>query len=152
MKRIALAALVVVFALSTGLCFAAAERGTPQEAQALVKKAVQYIDQNGKEKAFHAFNDTKGQFVDRDLYIFVLDTKGVVLSHGANAKLIGQNLMNLKDTDGKLFISDLVNAAKKKNNGWIEYKWENPKTKKVEQKTVYYEKKGDLIVASGAYK
>jgi signal transduction histidine kinase len=151
MKKIFAAVLAGIF-LVTGLCIAAADRGTPQEAQALVKKAVPFLDQNGKDKAFAAFNDPKGNFVDRDLYIFVLDLNGAVLSHGANAKLIGKNLMGLKDVDGKLFIADLVKDAKAKDNGWIEYKWENPVNKKVETKTVYYEKKGDLIVASGAYK
>jgi len=151
MKKIFAAVLAGIF-LVTGICIAAADRGTPQEAQALVKKAVQYLDKNGKDKAFAAFNDPKGQFVDRDLYIFVLDSTGTALSHGANAKLIGMNLMGVKDVDGKLFIADLVKAAGAKDNGWIEYKWENPVNKKVETKTVYYEKKGDLIVASGAYK
>lgn len=151
MKKILVLLIVGIFVF-TGLCFAAHHRGTPEQAQAMVKKAVQFLDQNGQEKAFAAFNDTKGQFVDRDLYVFVLDMEGKVLAHGANAKLIGMNLMNVKDTDGKQFIKDLVEMAKTKNSGWIEYKWETPQTKKVEQKSVYYEKKGDLIVACGAYK
>ena len=76
---------------------------------------------------------------------------GAVLSHGANAKLIGKNLMGLKDVDGKLFIADLVKEAKAKDNGWIEYKWENPVNKKVETKSVYYEKKGDWHIAKPYY-
>jgi hypothetical protein len=66
----------------------------------MVKKAKAFIKANGQEKAFAEFSNPKGQFVDRDIYIFVFDKKGNTLAHGGNSKLIGKNLYDLKDVDG----------------------------------------------------
>jgi cytochrome c len=58
----------------TGMClmFAsagalAADKSTPAPAAALVKKAVAYLKENGKDKALAEFNIPKGIFLDRDL-------------------------------------------------------------------------------------
>jgi signal transduction histidine kinase len=130
----------------------AAEKGTAKEAKAMLDKAVAYYKANGKDKAFAEFNDTKGKFVHNDLYIYVCDLKGVILSHGANAKLIGQNLLELKDSDGKPFIKAMVDAAKVKNQGTLDYKWTNPTSKKIEQKSIFFERVGDVILVCGYYK
>ncbi|HVO66227.1 MAG TPA: cache domain-containing protein [Syntrophales bacterium] len=137
------------------LCFSfanAAEKGTAKEAKALLDKAVAYYKANGKDKAFAAFNDTKGKFVDRDLYIYVLNLKGDVVSHGANAKLIGQHLIELKDSDGKMFIKGIIDGANAKGTGTMDYKWTNPQSKRIEQKSTYFEKVGDIILVCGYYK
>ncbi|MFZ6680392.1 cache domain-containing protein [Undibacterium sp. Tian12W] len=130
----------------------AAEHGTAQEAEAMVKKATAYIKTKGNESAYTEFNSVTGSFVDRDLYIFVLDLNGKILAHGANAKLLGKNLSTLKDVDNKAFIEELLTIAKSKGKGWIDYKWPNPTTKAIELKSTYFEKSGDIIVACGIYK
>ena len=58
-------------------------RATPREARAMFDKAVAYLETNGPERAFAAFNDRKGTFVHKDLYVFVLDLKGVYHASGA---------------------------------------------------------------------
>ena len=148
MKKLIVAVLAVLL-LVGGVVYAA---GTTKEAQANVEKAVAYLQANGKAKAFAAFDDPKGQFVKGDLYIYVLDMKGDILSHGANKKLIGQHFWGIKDTDGKLFFQEIIDKAKKQGSGWVDYKWTNPVTKKVEHKTAYLKKSGDYIVCCGAYK
>jgi signal transduction histidine kinase len=80
----------------------AADRATKDEAIAMVKKAVAAVKSDGPEKAYAAFDDKKGAFTDRDIYVVVYGLDGKVLAHGANEKLIGQNLMEAKDPDGKL--------------------------------------------------
>jgi cytochrome c len=149
MKKVLIGVLIV--ALTAGLAFAQA-KGTTKEAQALLVKAVEFYKANGQAKAFAAFDDTKGQFVDRDLYIYVSDMNAKILSHGANPALIGKTLIDLKDTDGKLFMKELVDKAKASNSGSVDYKWTNPTSKKVEAKTVFFQKVGDVILVSGAYK
>ena len=129
----------------------AADNGTADEAKAMAEKAVKLLEAEGKDKAFAAFNDAAGGFVDRDLYVFVLNMEGTVLSHGANKALIGKSLINLKDADGKAFVQDMV-ATGKAGSGWVDYKWANPTTKKVEAKSTHVKKSGDLIVAVGIYK
>ncbi|MDE2427877.1 MAG: cache domain-containing protein [Burkholderiales bacterium] len=138
---------------SANLALAAGDRGNAEEAKALVKKGIAYLKSNSPEQAYAAFNDPKGQFVDRDLYLFVFDKNGKALSHGANAKLIGKDMMELKDADGKYFIKAFYEVANKKGSGWVDYKWPHPVTKAIEQKSSYIEKldNGDLI-GCGIYK
>jgi len=144
--------IIMICILVAGFAYAAAEKGTTQEAKAMVGKAVAFYEANGQAKAFQAFNDPKGKFVDRDLYIYVMDMNGKVLSHGTNPKLIGKDLLELKDSDGKAFVKEIIAAVKAKGNGWSDYKWTNPLTKKIDAKTAYFQKTGNVIIVCGAYK
>ena len=132
----------------------ASERGTAAEANALVKKAVTYLKANGKEKAFAAFNDPKGQFVDRDRYIFVYDMQGnsMAIGNGNASKMVGKSLIDMRDADGKYIIKGFIETVNAKGSGWVDYKWPNPVTKNVEAKSSYVEKVEDVIVGSGIYK
>ncbi len=150
--RKAFAAALIVVVLIAGLAFAQAQLGTADEANALLAKAVAYLKANGKDKAFAAFNDKKGEFVNKDLYIFVLDLNGKVIAHGANEKLIGRDMMGVKDKTGDLFIKKMVDLANAQGKGEVEYYWDNPVTKKVALKVSIFEKVGDVIVACGYYK
>jgi cytochrome c len=150
MKKIV--GMFVVFSLLMVSVALAADKGTPAEAEALVKKAISYIKANGKDKAFAEFSNLKGQFVDRDLYIFVYDMNGKVLAHGQNAKMIGKDLYEVTDADGKAYVKERIEIAKSKGKGWQNYKFSNPITKKIDDKTAYIEKYEDFIVGSGAYK
>ena len=149
MKRIIAIILVSLFVLG-GVAYAG--KGTAKEAAAMVDKAVAYLQANGKVNAFAAFDDPKGQFVKDDLYIYVLDIKGDILSHGANKKLIGQHFIDIKDSNGKLFFREIISVAKTKGAGWVDYSWTNPVSKKVEPKSTYLKKSGDYIVCCGIYK
>jgi cytochrome c len=130
----------------------AAENGTAAEAQAMVKKAADYMKANGKEKAFAEFSNPKGQFKDRDLYIMVYDMNGVNMAHGANPKLIGKSLIDLKDADGTQIIRSFIDVGKTKGKGWVDYKWPNPVSKAIEAKSTYIEKHEDVLIGSGIYK
>lgn len=131
----------------------AAAPGTAEEASALIKKGIAYLKANGAEKSYAAFNDPAGQFVDRDLYLFVLDMNGKMLAHGANKKLLDKNLIDLKDADGRAFVKEFIDVANKKGQGWIDYKWPHPQTKALESKASYIEKLGDgTLIGVGIYK
>jgi signal transduction histidine kinase len=128
------------------------KRGTAAEAEAMVKKAIAFYKANGKEKAFEAISDVKGKFVDGDLYIFAYDMSGKCVAHGGNPKMVGKDLIELKDADGKAFVKERVEIIKAKGKGWQNYKWTNPVTKTIEDKTAYVEKVDDVIIGCGAYK
>jgi len=66
--------------------------------------------------------------------------------------MIGKDLIELTDADGKFFVKERIEIAKTKGKGWQNYKFSNPSTKKIEDKTAYIEKYEDFIVGSGAYK
>ena len=127
----------------------AAELGTAAEARAMVKKAVAYLKQNGKDKTLAEISNNKGAFVDRDLYLSVYDMRGFVLAHGANAKLIGKDVSALKDADGKAFIQDILAQAKAAGHGQADYKWPNSVTKNIQDKSAYFEKADDMVFSSG---
>ena len=135
------------------LCSAAhsAEFATKPEAEAMVKKAVAFIKANGKDKAFAEINNKAGSFADRDLYITVYGTDGVVRAHGANPKMIGKSLMDMRDVDGKPFVKERVELAKKNPSFWQEYKFTNPVSGKIEPKAMYCQPLEELIVCGGVY-
>jgi len=149
MKR--LIAVVMSMMLLTCAASAQAKYGK-SDAEAMVKKAVSYLKANGKEKAFTEFSDPKGKFVEGDLYVFVYDLNGVCLAHGGNPKMVGKELIDLKDADGKSFVKERIELAQSKGSGWQNYKWSNPVSKRIEDKTAYIEKVDDCIVGCGAYK
>ena len=152
LRKFKTAAFVALAMIGIHFGAIAANNGTPDEAKAMVEKAVKLLEAEGKDKAYAKFNDPAGGFVDRDLYVFVLNLEGTTVSHGANKALIGKSLINLKDADGKAFIQDMIAMAKGAGSGWIDYKWPNPTTKKVEGKSSYIQKSGDVIVGVGVYK
>lgn len=132
---------------ATGFC-----ASSQADAKALIEKGVAYYKANGKDKAFAEFSDPKGQFTKGDLYIFVIDTKGTVFAHGGNPKLIGKDMSELKDADGKFFMKEIIKTANEKGKGWVDYKWANPVTKKIDNKTTYVEKVDGYIFGCGVYK
>jgi len=147
LKVLALGVLALGFVATAG----AAERATLDEAKAMVKKARAYIREVGPEKAFAEFSNPKGRFVDRELYVFVNDKTGVNLAHGANPRLIGKNLMELRDTDGIYMTKQFFGVASK-GGGTVDYKFLNPATKAIEAKTAYVEMEGEYVVGSGIFR
>ena len=150
-----ISASVYVLMLTAPGATLAAEQGSRDEAVALVKKAAAYLKDNGKAKALAEFNKPSGQFIDRDLYIFAYSANGdgTNLADGANSALVGKNLIDLRDADGKAIVKTFIEVGNSKTgSGWVEYKWANPLTKAVQPKASYIEKSGDLLLGSGVYK
>ena len=132
--------------------YAKDEYATAAEATAMVKKGEAYIKANGKEKGYAEISNKAGQFIDRDLYLTVYGMDGTVRAHGANAKMVGKNLIDLKDIDGKAFVKERMELAQAKPSFWQDYKFTNPVTKKVEPKSMYCERLDDSVVCGGIYK
>jgi len=151
MRTLAVATLAALALLLPSVP-AAEDRATTKEAEAMVKKAVEFLKKQGKDKALEVFSDPKGAFTYRDLYIAAYDLEGKCVAHGAKKDRIGKSLIGDKDADGKLFVQERVQMAKEKGKGWQEYKFLNPATKQVEHKVAYFELAGDVIVTCGAYK
>ena len=131
----------------------AAEFGSKDEAVAMVKRVQAEFKKAGPDATFKEVSDKSVKdFHDRDLYPFVYDMSGLCVAHGARPALIGKNLIDLKDQDGKFLIREMVSMAKGPGSGWIDYKWPNPLTNKIEDKSSYVEKMGDYFVGVGIYK
>jgi len=149
MKLWALVMIVILFgAANTTL---GGEKGTSEEAVALVKKGVALVKKDGRDKALEAFNNPKGSFVDRDLYIFVIDMQGTTIANGINEKLIGKNVLNMTDSDGNHFIKKMIEIGARKGKGFVEYKWSNPVDQSLELKKTYVERVNDMLISCGSY-
>jgi len=147
-----LTALLCVFVLAWGLNAAlAADKGTKEEAVALAKKAVAFLKANGREKAFAEFNKPKGQFVDGDLYVFVGDMRGRCLAHCTMPDIVGKDMMEIQDPDGRFITKERLKMLEKSNTAWQNYKYLNPATKKIEAKSTYLERVGDIYIGVGVY-
>lgn len=145
--------VTVAALLSPATPAGAAEGGAqPADATAMVKKGVAFIKAQGHEKGYAEISNKAGQFIDRDLYLVVYGLDGTVRAHGANAKMVGKNLIELRDVDGKAFVKERVEMAATKASFWQDYKFTNPENKKIEPKSMYCEKLEDTVVCGGIYK
>jgi signal transduction histidine kinase len=151
--RIAASALLLVL-LIIPLQAATSDFGTKDEAIAMVKRAQEMFKKDGAEATFKAVDDPSNkEFHDRDLYVYIYNLSGVCVAHGARPALIGKNLIDIKDQDGNYLIRAHIEIVKGAGSGWVSYKWPNPLTNKIEDKTSYVEKMGDdYFVGVGVYK
>ena len=150
MKSASTLACAALLALGT-LAHAAEGGATAEQATAMVKKGVAFIKAGGSEKGYAEITSKTSQFKFEDLYLVVYGLDGTVLAHGANPKMVGRNLIDLKDIDGKAFVKERVDLAKEKASFWQDYKFTNPETKKIEPKQMYCEKLNDTVVCGGIY-
>ena len=145
------ALLLTLPALLLGAPAGAAERSTPEQAKALAQEAAAFMKAKGPAEAAKAFNDPKGGWVRKDLYIFVFDTAGQYVASGANPKLAGTSAADLKDAEGKPLVQEMIAKTKDKPEAAIDYVWLNRQTNKVEHKHSYVIREGNYIVGSGSY-
>lgn len=138
--------------LTLSSAFAQESRATRTDAERMVRKGVEFLKKNGKEKATKEITAPSRTFVDRDLYLVIYDTSGNCVAHGQNSRQAGMSLIDAKDADGKLFVKERVDLAKSQGKFWQDYKFTDPLSKKVLPKQMYCEKEGDMIVCGGVYK
>ena len=151
MKKVLMGMALVMCMVFGVVCMAQAS--PMDDAKAMTEKAVAFLKANGKEKAFAEFNNPQGQFVKGELYVYVQSFEGVILAHGGNTKLIGQNHLDVKDPSGKLFVKEQLSLIKSKGSGWVDYVWTNPATKKVQPKKTWIMKVdgADMWVGCGVF-
>lgn len=123
----------------------------PDDAKRFVEKAIAFYRVNGRAVALAEFSNPQGRFVRGELYLFVLDSTGVMLAHGVNQKYVGKDFYRIVDSDGKTFIKEIVDVANAEGSGWVEFKWVNPLTKMERSKIVYFEQTNGIIICSGIY-
>jgi cytochrome c len=141
--------MVVAFAFS--LHAAETQKISPTRVKNLVEKAVVLVQEQG-DAVFPQLSDPNGEFVEGDLYVFTYDMNGTIIQH-LRPKLVGMNMMNIKDKKGKCIGCDFVRIAKEDGAGWSEYWWPKPSTKKVTVKTSYIMKVPgkERFVGAGVY-
>jgi cytochrome c len=134
----------------SGVAFAAGPQD--EEAKAMVENAIAFLKANGKVKTIAELNNPKGKFINGEVYVVALDLNATVLAHPTSPKLVGVNTLEVPDPDGKFFRKDIQKLAKTQGSGWVDYKFKNPKTNKIESKTSFIKKVDDMILLCGIYK
>jgi cytochrome c len=162
--RLLLLAWSAAFAVVPGLAVAAGEavataqpvgsieRGEAKNANALLERAVDYLQSKGPEQAFAAFNNRQGPFVSGPYYVYAVGLDGVMHANGgAPDVLTGTNTLELRDASGKPLIRELLQAAASHDSGTIEYRWLNRADNRVENKTANFRKVGKYVLVVGYY-
>jgi len=149
MRVLSILACILVFSAPAA---SAAEMGTREQAVGMVKRVQEKFATDGPEVTFNSITNTD-EFRDRDLYPFVYDLDGWSVAHGANPKMVGKLWISTKDQDGNYLIKEMLDITHGPGSGWVDYKWPNPLSHKIQDKSAYVEKLGDrYFVGVGIYK
>jgi len=150
----ALAGALAILFLAWVPAHVAAESENERQLVKLVDQAVQLVNTEGSA-AFPRFHKKGTMWREGETYIFIGDTAGVILVNGGNRSLEGQNLLDTKDVNGKLFIQAFIETVTTKGSGWVDYLWPKPgQTTPVKKMSYVKEAKlGDktLFVGAGFY-
>lgn len=128
-----------------------AGHATSAQAQAMLADAVAELKTAGPDKAFAEFNRHDGRFRTNELYVFVFDMNGKYAAYGANPQLVGTSAIDLKDVEGKPIVRDMIEIAKTRGRGQINYIWLNRGDNRVEHKRSIVQRVGDYVVGVGSY-
>lgn len=141
--------VILAFALSVVAGAVSAQANEAKILKDKVLKAAKYLSKKGPD-GLAEFSDTNSDWA-KTPYIFVYDLKGTIIAHGANPKLVGKNLMGLKDVKGNMFAAEFVAVAKDPGQGWVEYWWPKKGSKTPEQKASYIKRVPgqDMLVGAG---
>ncbi|MDW5417551.1 cache domain-containing protein [Iodobacter sp. CM08] len=148
MRMLCLLMLMGLFILP--ICFAEG-RGSKTDAENLVKKSINYLQKNGREKSFKAFTAPSTEFIDRDIYVVAYDRKGNCYAHGQTEKMVGKNFISIVDVSGKEYMKERVKLSGEKNEFWHSYKFTDPLTKQVLNKDTFCTNYQELIICAGVY-
>ena len=129
-----------MFACALPLAALAQDRGSKDEARTLVEAAVAHAKKVGAEQAFKDFQADKARWMVKDLYVFAYDLQGNCRALVANDKMIGKNLIEMKDPSGKFIIKEFVATVSGKGAGWVSYEFADPITRKMGAKPSYVQK------------
>ncbi len=147
--------LLTAAALACALAAGAAQAvdATEKDAVALVEKGVAFVKAEGKDEMMKKINSKDPAFFQGELYLHMRDAKtAVMLAHPVNPALIGKDLIDVPDTNGKKYRREIVELAASKGKGWVDYTYKNPANGKIEPKTTYIVKTGDITLEAGIYK
>ena len=146
----ALAALLV-FASLPAHASDRCEAASLEEARAMAIRAGALLLEVGPREGFARLANPESGFIDRDLYVFILDLEGRIWFNAVFPVRPGQNILGARDRQGRYFVREMVAVARDRGEGWVEYEWFSPCTGDLEPKSAYVVRVGPLIVAVGAY-
>ncbi|MRX11526.1 cache type 2 domain-containing protein [Pseudoduganella sp. FT25W] len=144
---------LVSIALATFTLSALASEPTEKDAIAMAEKGAAFIKTNGQDAFIKKIAAKDPDYLQGSLYVDVRDIKtGIVLAHPVNPSIVGKDLTDIPDASGKKYRREIIELAAKKGHGWVDYQYKNPTTGKIEPKTTYILRVGDIVLEAGIYK
>lgn len=143
--------LILILSFTTSQTAFGQDFATPKEAEAMVAATVAALKEN-RQKTYDEITAKHAKWVNRDLYPVVYDLNGKVLAHGQNSRMVGKDLIDMRDVDGKAFVRERVELAKAKGKFWQDYKFTDPVSKAILPKQMYCERLDDVVACAGVYK
>jgi methyl-accepting chemotaxis protein len=139
-------------ALSGAVATMRLRQGSADEATGLVQRAMALIAERGLAGASGALHSAEEGFVDRDLYVFVIDREGCYRLHGAKPAMEGHRVHEVPGIEGDRFVRDAW-AAAAAGGGWINYDIVQPNSGSVLPKTSWVVPlQADLLLGCGIYR
>jgi hypothetical protein len=127
-------------------------QASADEAHDLVEAAVAHIAAVGRERAFADFHAEGGRFIDRDLYVFVMDRNGIISVFGSKPLLVGLPSSAIPGLEAVSFLEKAW-AAADGGGGWIQYDVVSPGTRQVTPKESFILPLGQSeFIGCGAYR
>ncbi len=148
-----------LFATTAALCLAIAATPalangpTEKDAIAMVERGVALVKAKGKDEMMKKINAKDAEFVQGELYMDIRDLKtGIVLAHPYNPSIVGKDLTDVPDANGKKYRREIIELAAAKGKGWVDYQYKNPTSGKIEPKTTFIQRVDDVVLEVGIYK
>jgi methyl-accepting chemotaxis protein len=126
-------------------------QGSPEEAVALVERAVALRGRSSREGFVRDLTDPSKGFYDRDMYVFALDAEGAYLAFGGQPAKVGTRVQDIAGIDGAGLLQTIIDQARYEP-GWVEYDIANPVSGQVQTKMSYVRMVDELFVGCGVYK
>lgn len=155
MKKLVYFLMVLSMVLSFTAQSWAAEGATKDEVIAKCMEAAEMLQDKGIDAAKLAIADKKGPFVWKDTYVFLMDMDAKMLAHPIKPELTERdNLVTVKDTNGKPLFVEFVELANSRGKGWVDYMWPKPGQEKPAAKSsfIYRVPGTQYFVGAGIYK
>jgi cytochrome c len=147
-SRKLLALIVLVLVGVTSNVSLVNSSGTDERAMRMVKKAIDLMKAKGKDAGLAQINTPNAEFNGQDIYLMVYDFDGNCLAHSASKVMVGRNLMDDQDADGREFIRETVEMMNRNTSGWHEYTYRDlPQSIRIRHKRMYIEKYQGMIMA-----
>ena len=148
-----LTATVVATALTLSCAGALAAEPTEKDAIAMAERGAAMVKAKGKAEVMKRITAKDPEFVQGSLYIDMRDVKtGIVLAHPYNPSIVGKDLTDVPDANGKKYRREIIELAAAKGKGWVDYQYKNPTTGKIEPKTTYILLVDGVVLEAGLYK
>ncbi len=146
--------LIFVASIAVFLLAGVAAADQANDCVMMVSNAEAFIREKGAEYALKVFSTRNSPFIDKELYIFVLSTENVMLAHPFNPGLIGKNLSDYKDSNGKFIFQEFKKVVTGKGEGWVDYNWPKPGEQGEFPKSAYVKKVHgkDMYIGASYYK